>query len=658
MQVIAIYRKLNGLAIVIHAIQPFRKYGVTKLRNDNMEEKFKGTTLKIIACYLFQINMKTRINSIEESLYLFSAQKGDCEQLQQYIDQGGDIHVKDAFGWSALQFSAMNGHFDAVDLLLRSGAEFSEIKHLKLTELMVAAAIGDTDLVEHLCEKTNDINLTDWQGNTALIYASLKGHLNCVQVLIQHGADLDVQNEYHPSFCHQQTALMLASSKGYLDVTQCLISNGASVNLRNAFGETAAIIASEKGHVECVRELLASGADGNMQDKWKRSALMAAVQNGHISTVSLLCSHGVDQNVCDIHGFTPLMWATRLRKYDCVSVLLSHGGDPSITNEEGHSSFNLAANNNLRQMLQTPIHAIKVEVFYSQLNQHWDKIDLPSIYLLTSGSSIVEAFHKIHSQCGNLWKCTDHFEHNLTAYLVQPANDMMVVLTLRHFLKGRAARCKHISAIKFELFQLHTEDPKRLHNVKEIFNVMEKICRSGDPKVEIHVCPCDTKVDEKDLSPSCFINCNSLKLPTSSDQDDEVKYGSAVCFEHKTYVQGAIMSKWFDCKMSKNEHRTEKAHNLRNNLVERFLRSVSKLITDEVLFIDIGVELDLKWDEIKTIRTDNPNSIVNAGYQALQEWRNKIQTNDITVIKETLLEAFTTCKVGSQFQQVAQKFEL
>ncbi len=136
------------------------------------------------------------------------------------------------------------------------------------------------------------------------------------------------------------------------------------------------------------------------------------------------------------------------------------------------------------------------------------------------------------------------------------------------------------------------------------------------------------------------------------------KYGSAVCVIHKTYVQGAIMSKWFDCEMSKNEHWTEKAHDLRNNLVERFLRSVSKLITDEVLFIDIGVELDLKWDEIKTIRTDNPNSIVNAGYQALQEWRNKIQTNDITVIKETLLEAFTTCKVGSQFQQVAQKFEL
>ena len=592
----------------------------------------------------------------EEASFLVSAKKGDYKQLRWYISMEGDIHVKDACGWSALHFSAMNGHLYAVDLLLRSGADLTEIKHLKLTELMVAAAVGDKNLVEHLCKKTNDINLRDWRGNTALIYASWEGHLDCVQVLLQHGASLDVQNEYHSGFCHNQTALMLASARGYIDVVQCLISNGANVNLCNAFNETAMIIAADKGHADCVRELLAHGADVNLQDKWQRSALMAAVQNGHTAIATLLCRYKAETNVHDIYNFTPLMWATKLKNSDCVSVLLSHGGDPSITSQDGHSAFNLAANYTLLQMLQTPPHTTKVGVFYTRLNQQWDKVDLPSMYILTSGSSIIKTFYEIHFLCQNMWNCTDHLEHNLVSYLVPPAHDMTVVLTLKHFVKGKHARCKHISAIKFELFQMNGRwSPKNARAAKEIFQTIRKLCHETDLKVEIHVCPCDTRGFEKDLSQSCFINSNNLQFPASSEGDQHVKYGSAVCVVHKCFVQGNEISKWFD---SESGQWSEKTDDPRHNLVERFLRSVSKLITDEVLFIDVGVELELTWDEIKAIRTDNPNSIVNAGYQALHEWRNKLQTNDIMLIKENLLQVFITCKMGSQFQEVVNKFDL
>ena len=57
-------------------------------------------------------------------------------------------------------------------------------------------------------------------------------------------------------FQHGQTALMLAVSHGRLETVKLLLQVGADVNIQDNDGSTALMCASEHGHLEIVRLLL------------------------------------------------------------------------------------------------------------------------------------------------------------------------------------------------------------------------------------------------------------------------------------------------------------------------------------------------------------------------------------------------------------------
>ena len=61
-------------------------------------------------------------NLTYESWLWFSAiSNNDISQVQQLLDQGIDIHLKDKDGWNALRTAIYRGHQDIIRLLLHYG---------------------------------------------------------------------------------------------------------------------------------------------------------------------------------------------------------------------------------------------------------------------------------------------------------------------------------------------------------------------------------------------------------------------------------------------------------------------------------------------------------------------------------------------------------
>ena len=125
----------------------------------------------------------------------------------------------------------------------------------KLGPLLSGACFGLLWVAENSLNVENSIDDEDEHGRTAIHWASERGHLAIVSMLINRGGDVNCQDS------GQTTALHLAVRRGHLDVVELLIHRGANPNLQTFDGETALHIAIEAENYDIAQCLIKNGAD-------------------------------------------------------------------------------------------------------------------------------------------------------------------------------------------------------------------------------------------------------------------------------------------------------------------------------------------------------------------------------------------------------------
>ncbi|CAG0885366.1 unnamed protein product [Darwinula stevensoni] len=160
------------------------------------------------------------------------------------------------------------------------------------TVMHYAVSYGNFDLVSVLLDsKVCDVNIQNKAGYTCLMLVALArldsdAHGHVVRRLFSLG-DVNIKASQHG-----QTALMLAVSHGRLDMVRLLIDAGADLNIQDADGSTALMCASEHGHLDIVRYILAQpDCDASMVDSDGSTALQIAMDAGHKDIGVLLYAH-------------------------------------------------------------------------------------------------------------------------------------------------------------------------------------------------------------------------------------------------------------------------------------------------------------------------------------------------------------------------------
>ena len=183
------------------------------------------------------------------------------------------------------------------------------------------SAIRDNNLAQMnaLLDQKASANLADNHGITPLMYAAEIGSVDAMRVLIDHGADVNAQNDFG------STALMWSVSDP--SKVRLLLDHGAQVNLTARSGRTALIIAAfTNPSAEVVRLLLAKGAKVEVMDKRHVTPMNAATFGNDTATVQLLLDAGADIETADTFiGLTPLMNAAGNRNLKAVKLLLAKG---------------------------------------------------------------------------------------------------------------------------------------------------------------------------------------------------------------------------------------------------------------------------------------------------------------------------------------------
>uniref|UniRef100_A0AAQ6ARQ7 KAP NTPase domain-containing protein n=1 Tax=Amphiprion ocellaris TaxID=80972 RepID=A0AAQ6ARQ7_AMPOC len=313
---------------------------------------------------------------------MLAAEQGSLEIVQELIRRGANVNLDDVDCWSALISAAKEGHMDVVKELLENSAY---IEHRDMVGTAKTPVVKTFPVCDH--SGCSDIVLqvfllcafTQQYGTTPLIWASRKGHFDCVMYLLENGADVDqegansmtalivaVKGGYtevvkellkrNPNVNMTDkdgnTALMIAAKEGYTEIVQDLLDAGTYVNIPDRSGDTVLIGAVRGGHVEIVRALLHKYADIDIRGQESKTALYWAVEKGNATMVRDILQCNPDTETCTKDGETPLIKATKMRNIEIVELLLDKGAKVSAVDKKGDTPLHIAIRGRSRRLAE------------------------------------------------------------------------------------------------------------------------------------------------------------------------------------------------------------------------------------------------------------------------------------------------------------------
>ncbi|DAZ95630.1 TPA: hypothetical protein N0F65_002259 [Lagenidium giganteum] len=195
------------------------------------------------------------------------------------------------------------------------------------TLLMIACRGGDPELVE-LCLMWRAKNDPHPEfGETALQVAVNNGHSKCVELLLTTAAKSDMDSEIVNHIDSNNDApLHVAARRGDLPCLQLLLHHGADICVVEEFGRTPLHCAVGAGYYDCVAYLLDVGGDSvlNAGDHDGDTSLHYAALAGNESIVRLLVESAADVFATNVHGETAYDIAVREKRSKCVELMAQY----------------------------------------------------------------------------------------------------------------------------------------------------------------------------------------------------------------------------------------------------------------------------------------------------------------------------------------------
>jgi ankyrin repeat protein len=311
--------------------------------------------------------------------------EGDTAKVRELIRAGADVSLANDYGASPMSLAAVVGDAATLKLLLDAGADADSPNGDGMTALMLVARTGNVEAAKLLLEHGATIDAREsFGGQTALMWAAARRHPGMIELLSTHGAAVDARSAVRDYQRHIQaegrpksldsggfTPLLYAARENCIECIDVLLAKGADIDLPDPDGVTPLHVAIMNANWDLAKRLIEAGANVQQWDIYGEAPLFTAVglrsrnDGGRASIdppnkatgleiVRLLLERGANPNMqlffrpanvngpTNTRGSTPLIRAAANNDLEVVKLLLEHGADATVYMADR----------------QTPIHAV------------------------------------------------------------------------------------------------------------------------------------------------------------------------------------------------------------------------------------------------------------------------------------------------------------
>ena len=165
------------------------------------------------------------LDSEKNSTLHIAAFLGNLEISKKLVELDVDINSKNNGDITALHLAINHGGYMLASYLLETGASVTDRDKFDQSIIHWSVVSNSRTILKQVLDKTNEgINQIDIFGRTPLHWASQKGDLDVVSLLIERGAKINIKDR------HDQTALMIAAFYGHPSIVTYLFNRGGSLD--------------------------------------------------------------------------------------------------------------------------------------------------------------------------------------------------------------------------------------------------------------------------------------------------------------------------------------------------------------------------------------------------------------------------------------------
>ncbi|XP_035811712.1 serine/threonine-protein phosphatase 6 regulatory ankyrin repeat subunit C-like isoform X2 [Amphiprion ocellaris] len=350
------------------------------------EPNLFGNTALHMACHTGQdtvatelVNCGANINQPNyhgnTPLHLAAGSSSGVLCLELLVNNGADVNMQNTEGKSPLHMAAMYGRFTGSQILIQNGGEVDCVDMNGNTPLHVAARYGQELLISTLLTNGADKSRQGIHGMLPLHLAALYGFPDCCRKLLSNGQfynlmpsmmsgemppvgfDINIVDD------HGRTCLHAAASGGNVECLNLLLNSGAELDMKDSLGRSPLHYAAANGNSQCTISLVRAGAEANELDLTGCSPL-------HYAAAShTFCGGGTNSQ-------PDFIMEKEQEASLCLDYLLDNGANPTLKNSKGYSAVHYAAAYGNKQHLE-----LLLEISFNCLEEVESNIPVSPLHL-------------------------------------------------------------------------------------------------------------------------------------------------------------------------------------------------------------------------------------------------------------------------------------
>lgn len=301
--------------------------------SSSFNSNHESSTLQVLEFLvkLPQVNLECSDKDKRTPL-LWAASSGNKEAILLLVQNGANLSSCDANRLGALHCAASHGLTDCLECLLSLSAsgkllEVDQADNMNCTALFYAVLSGNIDCIESLLDRGAQSNWQDVKGRTAAHFAALRGQLNSLKLLRDRGGNLWLANK------QGDLPLHYAVKSGRQQVVRWLLDHSPyehAVNAINNYGRAPIHLAVSRDNLQLVEYLIKCGANLNQLVKL-RSSRNLSLQASRYETALDLANRMQLDNISELLGQQGAQSAVKVLAGRAQQVSLSKGASDTRT---------------------------------------------------------------------------------------------------------------------------------------------------------------------------------------------------------------------------------------------------------------------------------------------------------------------------------------